>query len=186
LHGLITEEQYEIFKWLSQELEANVLAFDCGEHLGRALSEKFEALYGKNHVVRYDGNAKVKVGFEKDENGRVKYEKGKPVHKYDRMKTFAVERLKEVCYDHRIHIPYDNKVDVQFTEVIKTTSGDRVLYACTAPEEHMFAAWLVFFIAQWLKKDFNKTPKVRKKRAQGVSSWVKKRKKSGDINDNTK
>jgi len=177
LYGLIKDEQLEVFKYVIEKLEANVIAVDCGDALGRILADDFEKLYSKDNVVRYMGQSKINVGFEQDEEGKVIFKKGEPIYRQEYMAEWAVRRLKVLLYGDRCNLPIDHRFDIQFNALISTISGARKIYNCTNEDDHMFNAWKTFSIAQWLKKDFNQTPRMKQEWATGVSSWVKKESK---------
>jgi len=177
LYNFKEKEQLKVFKWLIEKLQANVIGIDCGDALGRGLCDSFEDLYGKEHVVRYAGAVKINVGFEKDSKGKVVTKKGHPVYRQEFMSEWSVVRLKALLYETRCNIPKDYKFDMQLDSVISTQSGTRTIYACISVNgDHLFSAWRVFAITQWLKKDFNQTPEMKQERGTGVSSWVTKEK----------
>lgn len=178
LYNFKAKEQLKVFKWLIEKLEANIIALDCGEALGRNLCDEFEDLYGKQHVVRYGGNYKVRVGFKKDEKGKVIKVKNEPVYREEHMSVWSMTRLMHLLYETRIKIPMDYKLDAQLNSIISTISGMRKIYACPSETgDHLWSGWKVFAIAQWLKKDFNQTPKMAQDWATGASSWVKEESK---------
>ena len=178
LYNFKEKEQLKVFKWLIEKLEANIIAIDCGEALGRNLCDNFEDLYGKEHVVRYGGNYKVRVGFKKDEKGNVIIIKGESVFREEFMSVWSMTRLMHLLYESRINIPMDYKLDAQLNSIISTTSGMRKIYACPSETgDHLWSGWKVFSIAQWLKKDFNQTKPMTQEWASGVSSWVKEKSK---------
>lgn len=162
LYNLIHDEQLEVFKYLIEQLSANVVAVDCGDALGRTLADDFEKLYSKDNVVRYAGATKIDVDFEKDERGKVIIRNGKPVYRQEFMSEWSVVRLKSILYEGRVRLPLDYKFDRQINSVVSKLSGTRRVYLCLSESDHMFDAWRVFSIAQWLKKDFNQTKPMRK------------------------
>lgn len=174
LYNLIKDEQLEILTWLIEKLEANIIGLDCGDAMGRVLADDLEKKYSKENVVRYAGATKLPVGFEKDNNNRIVLKNGNPVHKQEFMSEWAVQRLKVLLYETRVSVPIDYKFDMQFNSVISTTSGTRKVYACVSESgDHLFDAFKVFAISQWLKKDFNQTPKMQSDFGIGASSWSK-------------
>ncbi len=178
LYSFKEKEQLKVFNWLVEKLQANIIAIDCGEALGRGLCDTFEDLYGKEHVVRYGGNYKVRVDFKKDEKNNPITVKGKPVYREEYMSEWSVRRLKVLLYETRINIPIDYKFDEQINSVISTTSGMRKIYACISESgDHLFSSFKTFAIAQWLMKDFNQTPKMTQDWGTGASSWVKEESK---------
>jgi len=178
LYNLIHDEQLEIFKYIIDKMEANVIGIDCGESLGRTLCDDFEKAYDKENIVRYDGKIKVVTGFELDAKGQVVYDKQKPKVKEEFMSEWSVDRLKHLLYRTLMIIPKDYKFELQFASVISALSGTRKLYGSVSgqPKDHLFSAFRVFAISQWLKSDFNKTPKVKTEWGIGASSWDIKKK----------
>ena len=166
LFNLTQQEIEEILKHLISKLHANVIGIDCGDGEGRGIYSNFQLIYPEKNLVYYDGSMKIKVGFEyedADEDGekRIKEEKGEPVFRYEYMSEFSVRRIKELLYCGRCKIPCDYKFDAQFSGVKAMTSGTRTIYKCVSSSgDHLFDAWKVFTIAQWLKKDFNDTPQI--------------------------
>jgi hypothetical protein len=176
LYNLTHNEQLEIFKWLIEKLQVNIIGIDCGDALGRTLADNLEKSYSKDNVVRYAGASKIAVGFEKDKAGNQILKDGKPVFRKEYMSEWSVNRLKVLLYETRCNIPMDYKFDIQFTSVISMRSGTRIIYECVNEQAHLFDAWRVFAISQWLKKDFNQTQPIKKSWGTGASSWVKKEK----------
>ncbi|GAH11771.1 unnamed protein product, partial [marine sediment metagenome] len=171
-------EQLKLFKWLIEKLEANVVGIDCGDAMGRNLSDDLEDAYSKDNVVRYAGASKLPVGFEKDKEGKTLIKGGKPVYRQEYMSEWSVRRLKVLLYEARINIPTDYKLDDQINSVVSTMSGTRKKYLCISESgDHLFSSFRVFAITQWLKKDFNQTPKMATEWGSGASSWMPKKNK---------
>ncbi len=172
LYKMTEAEQYEVFKYIVEQTQANVLGFDCGEGCGRGLYDRFEKRGFKENLVWYSGNKKVIVGFEKDEQGGYKRDRsGKLIPKEEFMSEWTVKRLKVLLYENRLFLPMDYKFDCQFSAVVKITSGTRNKYPCVSETgDHLFDSFKVFAIAQWLKKDFNATPSMSTNMGLGVSS----------------
>jgi len=157
----LTQQEVEIiFKHVIKKLNCNVIAIDCGDGEGRGIYSGFELEFPKSNLVYYDGSMKIKVGYEyeEDENGNkeIKTENGEVIYKYEKMSTFSVRRLKNILYSGRCKIPEDFKTDIQFTKVIEVILNGVIRYKCLSTQgDHLFDAWRVFFIAQWLKCDFD-------------------------------
>lgn len=171
LYNLVQDEQEEIFYWIIEKLNANIIALDCGDAFGRNVCDHLEKKYSKNNVVRYMGQSKLNVGFEKNSEGKVLIKKGKPVYRQEYMAEWAVRRLKTLLYGERCHLPIDYQMDIQLNAVVSTRTGARVSFPCLNEDDHKFNMLKVFAIAQWLKKDFNQTPKMKREWGTGVSSW---------------
>lgn len=175
LYNLTDEEQYEIFKWIAPKVEANIIGIDCGDGMGRAIYRRLEKIFPKDNLVWYSGAMKINVGFQKKANGDIELDdKNEPIMHQEYMSEWSVHRLQVLLYGGRCIIPEDYKFDSQFNVVISMKSGTRTIYKCVSQSgDHMFDAWKVFAICQWLKKDFNQTKPVRKPWGTGVSSWSK-------------
>jgi len=174
LYNFTHDEQVEVFKWLIEKLEANIIGLDCGDGTGRAIYRELEKIYSKDNLLWYDGSMKINIGFEKDENKNIIVKKGEPLYRQELMKEWSIARLKVLLYEHRIRIPIDYKFADQINSVISVNSGTRKIYACVSQTgDHLFDAFRIFAIAQWLKKDFNQTPKLRTNWGIGVSNWIK-------------
>jgi hypothetical protein len=175
LYNLTHLEQLEVFKFLARKTNMNVLGLDCGDGMGRAIYRELETIFPKDNLVWYDGSKKLEVGFETDDDGKVIMEKGKPVIHEEYMSEWSVKRMQDLFYSGRVLIPDDPKLRTQISAVISMKSGNRMIYKClTDSGDHAFDNWKVFAIAQWLKKDFNKTKPVKLNWGTGVSGWKKK------------
>ena len=173
LYNFKYEEQLELFNWLIEKLQANIIAIDCGDALGRTLCDKFEEIYKKENVVRYAGATKINVGFMKDEKGKEILKDGKPVYRQEYMSEWSVSRLKVLLYETRINIPTDYKLHDQLENVISTQGKMRKSYPCIAGSgDHLYSSFRAFTIAQWLKKDFNMTPEMKQEWGTGVSEEI--------------
>ena len=158
LYNLTADEQQIFIKWLIGKLSANVIGIDCGDGTGRAVYRGLEKVYPKENLVWYDGSMKIDVDFEKDKNNKVVFKKGKPVCKQEFMSEWSVRRLKVLLYEGRIKIPQDFKLESQLSSVISLQSGTRTIYACPSSSgDHLWDAFKVFAISEWLKKSFNDT-----------------------------
>jgi len=176
LYNLTHDEQLEVFKYLIEKLKANIIGVDCGDGTGRAIARELELIYPKENIVKYAGREKIEVDFEKDEKGNIIFQKGLPVYKQEYMSEWSITRLKQLFYEGRCLFPTDYKFDRQLEKVISIRTDMRTKYECIYEGgDHLFSAWRVFAIAQWLKKDFNQTkPIVRKTPGIGVVNWDKK------------
>lgn len=168
LYNLILDQQEIIFKYLIEKISANVIGIDCGDAFGRVLADHLEKTYSKDNVVRYAGASKINVGFEKDEKGNIILKSGKPVYKREYMSEWSIRRLKALLYEQKVNIPQDYKFDMQINSVMGIRSGTRVRYKCVCEEDHLFDAWRVFAISEWLKYSFNMTPRIQKEWGIGI------------------
>lgn len=171
LYKLTDDEQSKIFDYLIQQLNADVIGLDCGDGTGRAIATELEKNVSYLHrIIRYNGNTKVNVGFEKEDSGNVKILNGKPVVKEEFMSEWSVKvLLEQLFYNQKIYVPEDIKFDDQFNSVIATKSGNRMCYASTSKTgDHLWDAFKVFAIAWYLKKDC-KTEQLSKPLGFGIA-----------------
>lgn len=174
LYSLKDDEQFEIFDWLIQKLQANVVGIDCGDGTGRAIYRRLEKKYPKTSLVYYSGGEKIGVDWKKDDNGKILLENAKPIPLDEFMSEWGVRHLKALLYEGRILMPTDFKLEKQINSIISRTVGSRTIYACVSEDgDHVFDAFKVFAISVWLKKDFNSTPKLSVESGLGVCSWIK-------------
>ena len=169
LYNLTDKQQTRILDYLIDCLNLDVVALDCGDGTGRAIFRSLEEHYSRDNLVWYDGSKKIEVDFDKDEFKNVIFKAGKPLYKEEYMSEWSVKRLKILLYEQRCKLPLDYKLDAQFNAVISMKSGTRTSYACPSGcGDHLFDAWRVFAIAQWLKKDFNQTQPLSSDWCTGV------------------
>lgn len=170
LYNLTQDQQEKVLYWLIEEMNSNVVGLDCGDALGRNMANHLEAKYSKENIVRYAGSSKIEVGVETDKNDRVVLDKNnKPIYLKEYMSEWAVRRLKVLLYEKRCRLPMDYQFNDQFTAVIRVTTGTRVKFKSVG-ENHLFDAFRVFAITQWVKKDFNKTKPMKKEWGSGATS----------------
>ncbi len=165
LHNLIDKEQYRIFKFLGELLKANCIALDTTDGQGRSIYHSLQEDFPKENLCSVAFNEKIAVDFLKNEEGVVQFEDGKPLYREEWIMEWAMKRLRDIFYEFgRIEIPWDTNLDIQLNSVIATYSklGNRVLYKCCHTEDHLYAAWLVWFISQWINEFMNVKPITKK------------------------
>jgi len=156
LYNLKLEQQIAIFQYIIENTKANIIGIECGEAFGRSLSDKLEDLYGIEHVIRYAGNSKVKVGFQKDKKGKEIIKDGKPIYKEEFMSEWSVVRLKHLLYNQKFKLPMDYRFDKMLNAVISTITGQRKKFLCPSSiGDHLFDAFRVFSIVLWKLRNFN-------------------------------
>ena len=174
LYNLTVLEKWEIYKYIIEKLQANVIGFDCGDGEGRALYSMAEKEYSRENLVYYDGSMKLNVDFEYDEQKNIIMEKGMPVYRQEYMSEFSVQRLMSLLYGGRMIVPLDYKFDAQFSVVMSMISGTRTKYRCVSESgDHYFDAYKVFAISQWQKKDFNQTKPIKREIPIGAVGILK-------------
>ena len=133
--------------------EAGLLKMRCHlvdylPQVGGQLSE----IYPSENLVACAFTEKVDVGLEKDERGRVVFDGGKPKMKSEFVSEWSVKRLKNLFYEGKLFVPKDHKLDLQLNSVISNQTINRVTYEVAGDEDHLFAAFRVFAIAEWAKE----------------------------------
>ena len=162
LYNLTDKEQYRVFRWLAEMLQANFIAIDCTDGMGRAIYRSLAEVFPADNLVWVSFNEKIPIDFEKDKNGNVIIKNGVPVYKEEYVSEWSVKHLKDLLYSGKIELPLDYKFDMQFNSVISMQSGSRTVYACISAENHLFQAFQVFSIAQWYNEFKNIRPIPKK------------------------
>jgi hypothetical protein len=149
LHNLTDKEQFEVFKMLVNRLTPNFVALDTTEGTGRAIFRSMEEIYPKDNLVWVAFNEKVSVDFERDDKNTIVLKDGKPIYREEYITEWSIKHLKDLFYEEKFSLPVDYKLDIQLNSVISMQSGNRIVYQCLNAEDHLFAAFRVFSIAQW-------------------------------------
>jgi len=150
LQNLTDKEQFKVFKYIAEKLNAEILAVDCGDGIGRSIYRSIEEckIRGLN-LVWYQGGKKIEIDFDRDEAENIIFKDGHPVYREELMAEFSVLHLKEILYSGSLIIPMDYRFDEQVNSVISMQTGMRTVYECSANEDHLFDAFKVFSIAHW-------------------------------------
>ncbi len=168
LYNLTDKEQFKVFKYVAEKLGANFIGLDCTDGTGRAIFRSLEEVFPKENLVWVHFGEKLPIDFERDpETNRVIFKDGQPVYKEEMVRDWSIQNLKTLLYSDRMDLPVDYKFDVQFNSVIAHYSGTRILYECAAQEDHLFQAFQVFSIVQWLCEFLLTKPIAEKKHAKG-------------------
>jgi hypothetical protein len=149
LYNLTDKEQYEIFKYLGETLEANFIALDTTEGQGRAIYRALEEVFPKENLIWVGFNEKLPIDIEKNEKGFPVYSNGVPVYREEYVSEWSIKRLKDLLYEVKTSLPLDYKLDMQINSVIATQSGQRTVYSVVSEEDHLLSAFRVFSIAEW-------------------------------------
>jgi hypothetical protein len=151
LYNLTDKEQFKIHRYLGEKLSASFIGLDTTEGMARAIYRSLEEVFPKENLTWVSFNEKIKVSIEKDEKGSEVFKDGRPVWKEEFVDGWSIKRLRDLLYEEgKMELPLDYKLDVQLNSVIVTQSGNRSLYTCVAPQDHLLAAFRVFAISEWL------------------------------------
>ncbi len=167
LHNLTDKEQYQIFRYLAELINANFIGLDTTEGTGRAIFRSLEDNFDREHLVWVAFNEKIAIDFEKDDNNNIVYKDGKPVHREEFIPEWSIQHLKEdLLYNERLYLPLDYKLDTQLNSVISLQSGNRTVFRTVSEEDHLLSAFRVFSIAQWMNEFNLLKPIIKKKFAK--------------------
>ena len=164
---LSPDEEETFIRYLVELLSPNILALDHTSGVGKALYSHLAKDFGE-HLVGVDFNSNIEIDFEKDEKGDVKYDKNNvPICKQANVVDWSMQCLKDIFYQKKIQCFEDTKFDSQISNVIvKTTKQGKVMYGYKGAN-HLFQAFQVFSIANWLSEFKGLTPIKRRKPGLG-------------------
>ncbi len=163
LYGLTDKEQYKIFKWLAETLEATFIGIDTTDGTGRAIYRSLEEVFPEQNLAWVAFNEKLPIGFEKDAKGNYIKKDGRYVHKEEFVSEWSIKHLKDVLYAGALDLPMDYKLDKQLNSVISMQSGNRTVYEVVSEDDHLFQAFQVFSIAHWSNEFSLLRPIIKKK-----------------------
>ena len=149
LYGMTDKEQEELFKHIYMSLKGGFIGIDTTEGTGRAIFRSLNESYPIETLTWVGFNEKTPVDFDREENGSIIFEDGKPKYKEEYVSDWSVKRLKDLFYDQKLELPLDYKLDIQLNSVIAMVNATRTVYECVAEEDHLFAAFRVFAMAEW-------------------------------------
>lgn len=159
-------ENEAVIRYVIETLKANVVAIDHTSGCGKALFSNLIEDYPTN-IVGIDFNSKIKIDFEKDETGNIKYDKfHNPIYKEEYIVDWSIQRLKYLFYNKKIKCLFDIKLDDQFSRIKVMQSGQRTVYKSKGAD-HLHQAFQVFAIAHWNLEFKSLQPIVRRKPGLG-------------------
>lgn len=169
-YKLAPDEDEEVINYVIEQLQANVVAIDATSGTGKSLCANLSKKY-RGHVVPVAFNEKIKVDFEKDEQGKIKTDKhGNYIYKYEYVVDWSIQRLKHIFYSGKIECLFDRKLDVQFEGVIAgRSSSGKILYG-NKTENHLLQAFQCFAIEDWINEFKQIEPTQPKKLSMGASN----------------
>jgi len=149
-YRLDDKQQFELLRYIADSVKANVIGIDSTDGTGRAIVRMLTEVFPAGTVIPCSFNEKIGVDFERDDKNRVIFDMGKPKLKEEFVSEWTVRRLKNLFYESKLFVPSDHKLDKQLNSVIATTSGQRTAYSVVSEEDHLFAAFRVFALAEWI------------------------------------
>jgi hypothetical protein len=153
LFSLTAREQVEIFDYLIRKLNVEVAGIDATEGTGRGVYDGLVQIFPRTKILSIGFNTKVPVDYEYDDDGNKKIKDGKPIYKEDYASDWSIQRLRELFYNGRFtNMPLDYRLDKQLTSVRGVQGAKKINYHCICEDDHLFQAFQVFAVTEWLKK----------------------------------
>ncbi len=161
-NNLAWDELLKIFEYCIKEVNANIIAIDSSDALGRTLVRELTKMFGVDAVIPVGFNEKIAIGEVYDENGHLQFERdGNIKMHYEYVVDWSIKRLKDLLYRGKFKLPIDDKFDRQFSQMITIQGATRLLYKSTRREDdHEHQSFQCMAIAEWLTEFRNKTPKT--------------------------
>jgi hypothetical protein len=166
---LSPEEEKEFVRYLISILQPNIIGLDSTSGVGKALVSDLVKDYSDN-VIPVCFNENIDIDYEKDKNNQyVKGKDGSYVFKQANVVDWSIQCLKNIFYNKKIQMSEDIKFDTQIGNVIVgTTKQGKKLYGYKTAN-HLFQAWQVFAICDFLTEFKNLKP--IEKRRPGFGSF---------------
>lgn len=152
LRSLDNKQNKVIFKYLYQRLKVDKMGLDCSDGSGKAIFRDLQddPEIDAKKLIWVDFKTNIEVGIEKDDNGIPIRENGKLIKQYENTLIWSVQRLCYLLYEPLLTLPFDNKLDEQLDSVIAVPRGLSISYICASEENHLYQAFQIFSIMQWL------------------------------------
>ena len=165
---LSADEQYELFKYIIVQVQANLVGLDTTSGMGKALASRLSKDFPDN-IIWVSFNEKIRIDFEKDAKGNfIMDSKGEYLYKEEYITDWSIQRLKQLFYNQKMECLTDYKLDLQFGGIVSTRSGTRTVYASKVAN-HLHQAFQVFSVVEWQVEFVNIKPVQRKK--PGMGAW---------------
>jgi len=164
---LSPEEEKQLIEHLIILLEPNIIGLDHSSGVGKALYSHLILKYPDN-IIPVDFYANIDIGFAKDKNGNYEVDKS-GAHVFEKANTvdWSIQCLKDIFYNKKIICYEDTKFDTQINNIIAGRSKQgKIMYGCKGPN-HLFQAFQVFAICNWITEFKNIKSIKRKKLGMG-------------------
>lgn len=160
-------EQYDLFKFIIDLINPNIIGLDTTSGMGKALASRLTKDYPEN-IIWVSFNEKIRIDYEKDDKGNFIIDsKGQYQYKEEYITDWSIQRLKHLFYNHKMDCLTDYKLDIQFGGIIAMQSGLRTIYA-SKTANHLHQAFQVFSIVEWQSEFSTLRPAHRRKPGMGV------------------
>jgi hypothetical protein len=161
---LSPEEEKEFLGYLISLLLPNIIGLDNTSGVGKALISALRKDYPDN-VIPVSFNENIQIGLARDKDGKFITDKsGQIVYEEANMVDWSMQRLKDIFYSKKIQMLEDIKFDTEINNVIvgRTKQG-KVMYGYKVAN-HLFQAFQVFAICDWLKEGLPNLKPIKKRR----------------------
>jgi hypothetical protein len=159
---LSADEQFELFDYIAEAVAVNFIGFDTTSGMGKAIASRLSKKY-QGKIVWISFNEKSKIDYAKDDQGNfILDSKGNYQYKEEYNTDWSIQRLKQIFYNTKIEIPLDYKFDLQFANIVATTSGMRIVYGSKVAN-HLHQAFQVWSLVEWQTEFISNQPTKRKK-----------------------
>jgi hypothetical protein len=167
---LSPNEEEEFVDYTISILSPNILGLDHTSGIGKSLFSHLINKYpdNKNSLIPVDFNSNIEIGFKKDANGKFVIDKNSK-HVLETVNTvdWSIQCLKDIFYNKKIECYEDIKFDTQMNNIIsQRTKQGKLIYGCKG-ENHLFQAFQVFAICNWITEFQQIKPIKRKKPGLG-------------------
>ena len=159
---LSADEQFELFDYIAEAVAVNFIGFDTTSGMGKAIASRLSKKY-QGKIIWISFNEKSKIDYAKDDQGNfILDSKGNYQYKEEYNTDWSIQRLKQIFYNNKIEVPLDYKFDLQFANIVATTSGMRIIYGSKVAN-HLHQAFQVWALVEWQTEFINNQPTKRKK-----------------------
>jgi len=161
-------EEEEFIDYLIELLEPNIVGLDHSSGVGKALYSHL-IINNPDNIIPVDFYSNIEIGLAKDKNGRYTVDKAGN-HLFEKANTvdWSIQCLKNIFYTKKIICYEDIKFDTQINNIVAGRSKQgKIMYGCKG-QNHLFQAFQVFAICQWITESKNMKAINRKKLGMGV------------------
>jgi len=166
LYRLIQDEQYEIFKWIYDKLEAAYIAIDATHDGGVIIDMLRKNGIDEDHLLKVKFNENIDVDFERDEDDELLMDdNNEPIMKQANTESWSFSELEKIFYGSEFKTPPDAKLEDQVTNVICKRAKLKTLYDSKGAN-HLTQAFQVFAICKFfnmfnvLKRQYKKVKRA--------------------------
>jgi hypothetical protein len=164
---LSPDEEEQFVRYLIEALKPNLIGIDNTSGVGKALVSHLRKDFPDN-IIPVSFNENIDIEYDKDAQGNfIKDKSGNYLFKQANVVDWSMQCLKDIFYSKKIQMYEDIKFDTQINNVIVgTTKQGKKLYGYKTVN-HLFQAFQVFGIVNWLTEFKNIKPIIKRKPGMG-------------------